>query len=119
MGSRWWQAVLLVAGLLALSGGTAALSGFDAAQADRIRAQAQRDADERMARAGFAWVHITIDDATAWVVGVAPDRRQHLAALETARRELAPMMGVPGVFARLRDGMSERAPVSSDAGEGP
>ena len=70
----------------------------------RVRVQAEAQANQRLAEAGFPWAKLEIDGAVGRLHGQAPDFRARTELQEVAQRVLMPMMGLPGVFARLDDG---------------
>jgi outer membrane protein OmpA-like peptidoglycan-associated protein len=85
------------------------LIGRGDGKADAVRARTEADAAQFLGAAGFPWARLEIDDAVGRIVGEAPSDVQRAAAFAAAHVTLLPMMGVPGVFARLEDGQSSPA----------
>jgi outer membrane protein OmpA-like peptidoglycan-associated protein len=104
MTRRWFNCPLCT--LLGLAGlGLLAwlLIGTGQDKAQQVRARTEADATRLLAVAGFPWARLQIDDDVGRLVGEAPSLVQRTAARAAASTMLLPMMGVPGVFARLED----------------
>lgn len=103
-------------GALGLVAGAALLMWAGLAQAAHIRQTTETDAAAKLAAAGYPWARLAIDGSTARLVGEAPDAASKSAAMAAAGEMFKPMMGVPGVFATLEDGITARLePVAAPA----
>ena len=110
MSRRWWNCpVCTLLGLVGLALLAWLLIGRGDGKADAVRARTEADAAQFLGAAGFPWARLEIDDAVGRIVGEAPSDVQRAAAFAAAHVTLLPMMGVPGVFARLEDGQSSPA----------
>lgn len=110
MARRWLSCpVCTLLGLLALALLAWLLIGRGDAKADAVRQRTEADAAEVLGAAGFPWARLQIDNEVGRIVGEAPSQAQRAAAYAAASTTLLPMMGVPGVFARLEDGQSAPA----------
>jgi outer membrane protein OmpA-like peptidoglycan-associated protein len=110
MSRRWWSCpVCTLLGLVGLALLAWLLLGGGDGKADAVRQRTETDAAEVLSAAGFPWARLTIDNEVGRIVGDAPSAAQRAAAYATANAALLPMMGVPGVFARLEDGQSSPA----------
>jgi outer membrane protein OmpA-like peptidoglycan-associated protein len=85
------------------------LIGRGDAKADEVRQKTEADAGRLLSAAGFPWATLKIDNEVGRLVGEAPSVAQRAAAHAAASGTLLPMMGVPGVFARLEDGQTSPA----------
>jgi outer membrane protein OmpA-like peptidoglycan-associated protein len=85
------------------------LIGRGDAKADTVRQQTEADAVVALSAAGFPWARLQIEDEVGRLIGEAPSLSQRAAAYAAASTTLLPMMGVPGVFARLEDGQTASA----------
>lgn len=104
MTRRWLNCPLCT--LLGLAGlGLLAwtLVGTGQSKADEVRTRTEADAARLLEAAGFPWARLKIDDEVGRLVGEAPSLAQRAAAGAAANTLLLPMMGVPGVFARIED----------------
>jgi outer membrane protein OmpA-like peptidoglycan-associated protein len=107
MSRRWWSCpVCTVLGLVGLALLAWLLIGLGDGKADAVRQRTEADAAEVLSAAGFPWARLKIDNEVGRIVGDAPSVAQRTAAYAAANTTLLPMMGVPGVFARLDDGQS-------------
>lgn len=111
MSNRPW-ACPLCAGL-----GMAALALFAWAWIGRgddlaslLRQRGEADAARILVAAGFPWARLEIDDEVGRIVGAAPSLPERAAAFAAAGSLLVPMMGSPGVFARLQDAQTAPLP---------
>jgi outer membrane protein OmpA-like peptidoglycan-associated protein len=95
-------------GALGLVAGAGLLMWAGLAQAGHIRQTTETDAAARLSAAGYPWARLAIDGSTARLVGQAPDAASKTAAMTAAGEMFRPMMGVPGVFATLEDGVTAR-----------
>jgi outer membrane protein OmpA-like peptidoglycan-associated protein len=110
MSRRWWSCpVCTVLGLVGLALLAWWLIGRGDGKADAVRQRTEADAAEVLSAAGFPWARLKIDNEVGRIVGDAPSVAQRTAAYAAANTTLLPMMGVPGVFARLEDGQSSPA----------
>ena len=110
MSRRWWSCpVCTVLGLAGLALLAWLLIGRGDGKADAVRQRTEADAAEVLSAAGFPWARLKIDNEVGRIVGEAPSVAQRAAAYAAANATLLPMMGVPGVFARLEDGQSSPA----------
>jgi outer membrane protein OmpA-like peptidoglycan-associated protein len=98
--------VLGLAGLVLLAW---LLIGRGDAKADAVRQKTEADAGRLLSAAGFPWATLKIDNEVGRLVGEAPSVAERAAAYAAASGTLLPMMGVPGVFARLEDGQTSPA----------
>lgn len=111
MSSRSWACPLcallgaLVLGVLAW-----AWLGRGDDLAAQVRQRSEADAAQILTGAGFPWARLQIDDEVGRVVGEAPSLVERAAAFAAAGSLLMPMMGSPGVFARLVDAQSASLP---------
>jgi len=72
----------------------------------RVAVDAERDAAQRLASAGLAALSFKIgdgDDYVGHITGTAPDGAARSALFEKAAKALAPLTGIPGVVAVLRN----------------
>lgn len=116
MSRRWWNCpVCTLLGLVGLALLAWLLIGRGDGKADAVRQRTEADAAQALTAAGFPWARLKIDDAVGRIVGEAPSPAQRAAAYAAASTTLLPMMGVPGVFARLEDGQSAPPTVSTAA----
>lgn len=76
------------------------------ADPSRLRANAEQAAARQLGAAGFPWASLVIADDVGRLVGEAPTTADRAAAVAAAQVALQPMMGIPGVFARLSDAMT-------------
>ena len=107
MSRRWWGCPLCtLLGLAGLALLAWLLIGRGDAKADAVRQRTEADAAAVLSAAGFPWARLQIDDEVGRLVGEAPSLQQRAAAYAAAGTTLLPMMGVPGVFARLEDGQT-------------
>ena len=110
MSRRWWSCPLcMLLGLAGLALLAWLLVGRGDAKADAVRQRTEADAAAVLSAAGFPWARLQIDDEVGRLVGEAPSLQQRAAAYAAAGTTLLPMMGVPGVFARLEDGQTAPA----------
>lgn len=110
MSRRWWNCpVCTVLGLAGLALLAWLLIGRGDGQADDVRQRTEADAGRLLSAAGFPWATLKIDNEVGRLVGEAPSVAQRTAAYSAASVALLPMMGVPGVFARLEDGQTSPA----------
>ena len=110
MSRRWLSCpVCTVLGLAGLALLAWMLIGRGDAKADAVRQRTEADAAQVLGAAGFPWARLEIDNEVGRIVGEAPSPVQRVAAYAAASTTLLPMMGVPGVFARLEDGQSSPA----------
>ncbi|MDZ7857536.1 OmpA family protein [Sphaerotilus sp.] len=110
MSRRWWSCpVCTVLGLAGLALLAWLLIGRGDGKADSVRQRTEADAAQVLGAAGFPWARLQIDNEVGRIVGEAPSPAQRAAAYAAASTTLLPMMGVPGVFARLEDGQSSPA----------
>ena len=110
MSRRWLSCpVCTVLGLAGLALLAWMLIGRGDAKADAVRQRTEADAAQVLGAAGFPWARLEIDNEVGRIVGEAPSPVQRAAAYAVASTTLLPMMGVPGVFARLEDGQSSPA----------
>jgi outer membrane protein OmpA-like peptidoglycan-associated protein len=79
------------------------------ADPSRLRANAEQSAARQLGAAGFPWASLVIADDVGRLVGEAPTVAARVAAVAAAQVALKPMMGIPGVFARLSDEMTVNA----------
>ncbi|MEX8495164.1 OmpA family protein [Sphaerotilus sp.] len=111
MSRRWWSCpVCTVLGLAGLALLVWLLIGRGDGQADAVRQRTAADAAQVLGAAGFPWAGLQIDNEVGRIVGEAPSPAQRAAAYAAASTALRPMMGVPGVFARLEDDQTSPAP---------
>jgi hypothetical protein len=117
MWRRWFCPFWGVLGALALALALMAWTvvGRADAKAGQIKAQVQTDAQRILNAAGFSWARLEVDDEVGRVVGEAPSMAAGAAAFTAAGALLMPMMGLPGVFARLEDGQSAALPGMAQA----
>ncbi len=111
MSSRSW-ACPLCAGL-----GVAALAllawvwiGRGDELANQVRQRSEADGARILAAAGFPWAQLKIEDEIGRIEGAAPSLAERAAAFAAAGPLLMPMMGSPGVFARLQDAQTAPLP---------
>ncbi|BDI04304.1 OmpA family protein [Sphaerotilus microaerophilus] len=97
-------------GALALAALAWSALGRGDAAAQTVRKHAQADAGQILQAAGFPWARLEIDDEVGRIVGDAPSLAQRAAAFTAAGTLLMPMMGSPGVFARLEDRQTSSLP---------
>lgn len=110
MSRRWLSCpVCTMLGLVGLALLAWMLIGRGDAKADAVRQRTEADAAQVLGAAGFPWASLKIDNEVGRIVGDAPSPAQRAAAYAAASVTLLPMMGVPGVFARLEDGQSSPA----------
>ena len=110
MSRRWLSCpVCTVLGLAGLALLAWMLIGRGDAKADAVRQRTEADAAQVLGAAGFPWARLEIDNEVGRIVGEAPSPVQRAAAYAAASTTLLPMMGVPGVFARLEDGQTSPA----------
>lgn len=110
MARRWLSCpVCTVLGLAGLALLAWLLIGRGDAKADEVRQRTEADAGRLLSAAGFPWATLKIDNEVGRLVGEAPSVAQRAAAYTAASVTLLPMMGVPGVFARLEDGQTSPA----------
>lgn len=110
MTRRWLNCPLCtLLGLAALGLLAWLLIGTGQDKAQQVRARTEADAARLLATAGFPWARLQIDDDVGRLVGEAPSLVQRTAARAAAGTMLLPMMGVPGVFARLEDALTSPA----------
>jgi outer membrane protein OmpA-like peptidoglycan-associated protein len=110
MSRRWLSCpVCTVLGLAGLALLAWMLIGRGDGKADSVRERTEADAAQVLGAAGFPWARLEIDNEVGRIVGEAPSPAQRAAAYAAASTTLLPMMGVPGVFARLEDGQSSPA----------
>lgn len=110
MSRRWLSCPLCtVLGLAGLALLAWLLIGRGDAKADEVRQKTEADAGHLLSAAGFPWATLKIDNEVGHLVGEAPSVAQRAAAYAAASGTLLPMMGVPGVFARLEDGQTSPA----------
>lgn len=110
MSRRWLSCpVCTVLGLAGLALLAWLLIGRGDAKADAVRQRTEADAAQVLGAAGFPWARLEIDNEVGRIVGEAPSPAQRAAAYAAASTTLLPMMGVPGVFARLEDGQTSPA----------
>lgn len=85
-----------------------------------IAADAEALAASQLSAAGFPWARLQIEDDVGHLRGEAPSAEAGAAALSAAQALLQPMIGVPGVFARLVDDLVvARVPATSSANAAP
>jgi outer membrane protein OmpA-like peptidoglycan-associated protein len=85
-----------------------------------IAADAEALAASQLSAAGFPWARLQIEDDVGHLRGEAPSAEAEAAALSAAQVLLQPMIGVPGVFARLVDDIVVvRVPATSSATAAP
>jgi outer membrane protein OmpA-like peptidoglycan-associated protein len=107
---RRWSCLLWAAlGMLGLLALAWALIGRGDMKAQQVRERTQADAANILHAAGFPWARLEIDNEVGRVVGEAPSLPLRAAAFSAAGTLLMPMMGAPGVFARIEDGQSSLA----------
>jgi outer membrane protein OmpA-like peptidoglycan-associated protein len=68
-----------------------------------IAAKAEIDGTRTLADAGLAASKLTIDNHIGHVTGTAPDETARNGMFDTAKKVLAPMVGLPGVVAVLQN----------------
>lgn len=101
-----WGTLLSVAAWLGLGWYAAS---WGAAQPARLRAQAQAQATQALADAGFPWARLKVSDSVGVLQGDAPDEPARAALERRARDLLSPYMGLPGVFLGLDNRVRVRA----------
>lgn len=67
----------------------------------QLSQRAQAQADSVLSQAGFGWARLEVDDATARLVGRAPDQASLVALQQAAAGLLGPYVGLSGVFMTL------------------
>lgn len=102
--NRWWCPACALGGLGMLVLAISLVMGGSRGLGPRLRVEAEAHANQVLAEAGFPWAKLEIDGAIGRLHGQAPDFRSRTELLDVANRLLVPMMGLPGVFARLDDG---------------
>lgn len=110
-------ALWAVLGALALAALVWSALGRGEAAAQAVRERAQADAGQILQAAGFPWARLEVDDDVGRIVGDAPSLPQRAAAFTAAGTSLMPMMGSPGVFARLEDRQTSGLPGLPAAGD--
>lgn len=85
------------------------LIGRGDGKADQVRQRTEADAGQVLSAAGFPWAHLKIDNEVGRIEGEAPNPAARAAAYTAASTTLLPMMGIPGVFARLEDAQTSPA----------
>ena len=110
MERRWPCGLWALLGALALAALAWLWLGRGDAAAQAVRERSQADAAQVLHAAGFGWVRLEIADEVGRLVGEAPSLPQRAAAFAAAGTLLMPMMGLPGVFARLEDGQTSPLP---------
>jgi outer membrane protein OmpA-like peptidoglycan-associated protein len=110
MARRWLNCpICTLLGLLGLALLAWLLIGTGQDKAQQVRARTESDAARLLSAAGFPWVRLEIDNEVGRIVGEAPSLVQRTAARAAASTLLLPMMGVPGVFARIDDAQTSPA----------
>lgn len=79
--------------------------------ASQVRQRSEADGARILSAAGFPWARLKIEDEVGHIEGTAPSLAERAAAFAAAGSLLMPMMGSPGVFARLQD--AQTAPLPS------
>ena len=74
---------------------------------DRLAARAQEDARLRLDNAGLGYLTVTFNDTVGRVIGTAPQGVSADLAFKGAETALAPLVGLPGVVARLDNAIDE------------
>lgn len=113
MERRWPCALWALLGALVLAALAWLCLGRGDAAAQAVRERSQAEAGDLLRAAGFGWARLEIVDEVGRLVGEAPSLAQRAAAFSAAGALLMPMMGLPGVFARLEDGQTSPLPERS------
>jgi hypothetical protein len=100
--------VSLLLGLIPLTlAGTALIYRAPVELADRLTREAQVQARTRLDKASLGYLSVTFDNTVGKVTGTPPRGIPADVAYKEAETALAPLVGVPGIVARLDNGIDD------------
>lgn len=108
-----WLALTLPT-FIALGWGCISLSGLEA----RLLAEVEAQGNQILKRSGRAWATFAIVDDRGVLLGLAPSKKDMIAAHDELRKSLVAVTGIPGVVASIDNNADVQATTGADRQNG-